>query len=78
MKTFLIKVANSHFTNLAIGIILVLSGLFEFGETLIDSFMEGDMHTGHGIIFLGCVHILKAIGEMLESLEHFKEGIEGS
>ena len=59
---------HPHVT-VGVGVVFMLSGLFEISETAVESAVEGlfgiDLALGHGIALVGIVQVLKGLAEVI-------------
>ena len=62
--------------HLFLGAVVALTGLMEVGETLQDDFVNGNFHSGHGVVLIGVWHLFRSLAEIVESFDYFKEGLE--
>ena len=76
LKSLIIRLANSKFLHLSLGGIVALSGFLEVKNTLAEDLLTGELHSGHGALLLGVWHLLHALGELAESTNYLKEGME--
>ena len=65
-------------TKLAVGLILIASGLIETYDTVLDDLHRLRVRVGHGVIILGVVHVLASLPEVIEGIEHWLSYQDGS
>ena len=64
-------------TKLFVGLILIISGLIEAYDTVLDDFHRLRVRVGHGVIILGVVHVLASLPEVIEGIERWLSYLEG-
>ncbi len=64
------KFVENPYVNVFIGLILLLSGLYEAWGTLYEDAISANFGTNHGVIIFGLFHVLKQIPDMFEGLDH--------
>jgi hypothetical protein len=55
---------------LAVGLILIVGGLIEAYDTVLDGFHRLRVRVGHGVLILGVVNVLASLPEVIEGIEH--------
>ncbi|MBT3237285.1 MAG: hypothetical protein HOK06_02670 [Rhodospirillaceae bacterium] len=76
MHTFIRKFENAvrnPYVEISVGLVLVITGFAEAGESLFEDVSQGNIGAHHGIIVLGLAHAMKAIPSILGSLVLFAE-----
>ena len=58
-------------TKLFVGLILIISGLIEAYDTVLDDFHRLRVRVGHGVLILGVVNVLASLPEVIEGIEHW-------
>lgn len=58
---------------LIVGLVLIITGFSEAGETLFDDLSSGNLGSHHGVMLLGLAHALKAVPSLLTGLMLFVE-----
>ncbi|NQU58814.1 MAG: hypothetical protein HQ513_16420 [Rhodospirillales bacterium] len=74
MHRFILKIENffrNPYFEAVIGIILLITGLAEAGDSIYEDVTSGNVGAHHGVILLGFVHVLKAIPVILSSFMLF-------
>ena len=56
-------------TKLGVGLILIVSGLIEAYDTVLDDFHRLRVRVGHGVVILGVVNVLASLPEVIEGIE---------
>ena len=69
-------VAKNKFLHIFLGLITVYAGFSETWETLAKDFSSGKIQGGHGVIFIGVLHLLRSIAEFVEAADDLEEGID--
>jgi hypothetical protein len=69
MKQVLVKIILSPHFSMGLGIVLVLCGILEMSETLIEQFMDLDVKGHHGLMIFGLGQIMKSLVDILEGAE---------
>ncbi len=73
----LIKRLETAFRNpwleLFVGVVLILTGFAEAGETIFEDISGGNIGSHHGVMLLGLAHALKAVPSLLTGLMLFVE-----
>lgn len=72
-KKLLRRLVRNPYLDLAVGAILVFSGIFEAWETFPDDFANGNLRVSHSVMLLGFVTVLKALTDMFAGLEFMDE-----
>ena len=75
-KKIILWVAKNKFLHIFLGLITVYAGFAETWETLAKDFSSGHIRAGHGVIFIGMLHLLRSISEFVEAADYLKEGID--
>jgi hypothetical protein len=65
-------------TRLGVGLILIISGLIEAYDTVLDDVHRLRVRVGHGVIILGIVNVLASLPEVIQGIEHWLSYLEGS
>ena len=76
MRSIIQFIAMNKFLHLFLGIVVAGSGLYEVGETLLDDIVSGNVHSGHGIVIVGILHMCKALGDIIEGSDYLKESMD--
>ncbi len=63
------KIIRSPYFSFAMGMMLLLCGILEATETIIEDFVNVEVKTHHGLILFGFGQILKSITDILEGTE---------
>ena len=64
-------------TKLAVGLILIVSGLIEAYDTVLDDLHRLRVRVGHGVVILGVVNVLASLPEVIEGIERWLSYLEG-
>jgi hypothetical protein len=64
-------------TKLAVGLILIVSGLIEAYDTVLDDLHRLRVRVGHGVVILGVVNVLASLPEVIDGLKHWLSYVEG-
>src|SRR6516162_1697560 len=64
-------------TKLAVGLILIVSGLIEAYDTVLDDLHRLRVRVGHGVVILGVVNVLASLPEVIDGIEHWLSYLEG-
>jgi hypothetical protein len=64
-------------TKLAVGLILIVSGLIEAYDTVLDDVHHLRVRVGHGVVILGVVNVLASLPEVIEGIERWLSYLEG-
>jgi hypothetical protein len=64
-------------TKLAVGLILIVSGLIEAYDTVLDDLHRLRVRVGHGVVILGIVNVLASLPEVIEGIERWLSYLEG-
>lgn len=67
------KLASNPYTEALVGIVLLVTGLAEAGDSVLEDIASGNVGARHGVILLGFVHVMKAIPSILGSLMLFAD-----
>jgi hypothetical protein len=70
------RVARNAWMHFFLGIVVLASGLADFGMTLLSDLMKGSFHIGHGVVLIGIAHALRALAEIVESFDYLNEAVE--
>jgi hypothetical protein len=62
---------------LGVGLILIVSGLIEAYDTVLDDFHRLRVRVGHGVVILGVVNVLASLPEVIDGLDRWLGYIEG-
>jgi hypothetical protein len=63
-------------TKLFVGLILIISGLIEAYDTVLDDVHRLRVRVGHGVVILGVVNVLASLPEVIEGIEHWLNYLE--
>jgi hypothetical protein len=58
-------------TKLAVGLILIVSGLIEAYDTVLDDVHRLRVRVGHGVVILGVVNVLASLPEVIDGIERW-------
>jgi hypothetical protein len=58
-------------TKLVVGLILIVSGLIEAYDTVLDDLHRLRVRVGHGVVILGVVNVLASLPEVIEGIEQW-------
>jgi hypothetical protein len=75
-KEIILKVAKNKFLHIFLGLVTVYAGFSETWGTLAEDFSSGNIRGGHGVIFVGVLHLLRSISEFVEAADYLEEGID--
>jgi hypothetical protein len=75
-KEIILWVAKNKFLHIFLGLITVYAGFSEIWETLAKDISSGHIRGGHGVIFVGVLHLLRSISEFIEAADYLEEGID--
>jgi hypothetical protein len=75
-KEIILRVSKNKFLHIFLGLITVYAGISETWETLAEDFSSGNIRGGHGVIFIGVLHLLHSISEFVEAADYLKEGVD--
>jgi hypothetical protein len=64
-------------TKLAVGLILIASGLIEAYDTVLDDLHRLRVRVGHGVLILGVVNVLASLPEVIAGVERWLSYLEG-
>jgi hypothetical protein len=64
-------------TKLVVGLILIVSGLIEAYDTVLDDLHRLRVRVGHGVVILGVVNVLASLPEVLDGIERWLSYLEG-
>ena len=67
------RFARNPYFGAVVGIVLLLTGLAEAGESIFEDIFSGEVGAHHGIILLGFAHAFKAIPSILSSMMLFAD-----
>jgi len=76
IKKIILRVAKNKSLHIFLGAMTVYAGFSEIWETIADDFRSANIRGGHGVIFVGVLHLLHSFSEFVESADYFKEGID--
>ncbi len=65
--------ARNPYLELVVGLILMMTGLVEAGESIFEDVSGGDIGAHHGIILLGLAHAFKAVPGILVGITLFAQ-----
>jgi hypothetical protein len=63
-------------TKLAVGLILIVSGLIEAYDTVLDDLHHLRVRVGHGVVILGIVNVLASLPEVIDGIERWLSYLE--
>jgi hypothetical protein len=63
-------------TKLAVGLILIVSGLIEAYDTVQDDLHRLRVRVGHGVVILGVVNVLASLPEVIDGIERWLSYLE--
>lgn len=63
------KIIRSPYFSVGLGVMLLLCGVLEAVETVLEDFMEIEVRTHHGLILYGIGQIMKALTDVFEGTE---------
>lgn len=72
-RTVLKKLIHNPYIDLAVGAILLVSGLWETWETIGPDLLAGNFRLHHGTVFLGFITALRAVADIFAGLEFMDE-----
>lgn len=72
------RIVKNRYLNLLVGLTLIAMSANEVWESLADGFDLTDLNSHAGLALIGFLHILKALPDLLEGLEHLEEKETGS
>ena len=75
-KEIILWVAKNKFLHIFLGLITVYAGFSETWETLAKDISSRQIKGGHGVIFIGVLHLLRSIAEFIEAADYLEEGID--
>jgi hypothetical protein len=75
-KEIILWVAKNKFLHIFLGLITVYAGFSETWETLAKDISSGQIKGGHGVIFIGVLHLLRSTAEFIEAADYLEEGID--
>jgi hypothetical protein len=58
-------------TRLGVGLILIVSGLIEAYDTVLDDFHRLRVRVGHGVIIVGVVNVLASLPEVIDGIDRW-------
>jgi len=58
-------------TKLVVGLILIVSGLIEAYDTVLDDLHRLRVRVGHGVVILGVVNVLASLPEVIDGIERW-------
>jgi hypothetical protein len=64
-------------TKLVVGLILIVSGLIEAYDTVLDDLHRLRVRVGHGVVILGVVNVLASLPEVIAGIENWLSYLEG-
>ena len=70
------KFVRSPFVTMAVGILLVLIGIFETTETAMEKLFHFHLNVGHGVLIVGVFNVLHSIVIFIEGLENISVASE--
>jgi hypothetical protein len=75
-KEIILRVAKNKFLHIFLGLMTVYAGFSEVWETLADDFRSANIRGGHGVLFVGVLHLLRSFSEFVEAADYLKEGVD--
>ncbi|MFT7299735.1 MAG: hypothetical protein ACI89Z_000187 [Porticoccus sp.] len=75
-KKIILNVAKNKHLHIFLGLMTVYAGISEVWETISDDFLSAHIRVGHGVVFVGILHLLRSFSEFVESADHLEEGID--
>jgi hypothetical protein len=63
-------------TKLVVGLILIVSGLIEAYDTVLDDLHHLRVRVGHGVVILGVVNVLASLPEVIAGIENWLNYLE--
>jgi hypothetical protein len=76
MKRAIKAIADNGYAHIFLGVVVAFSGGWEVADTLVEDIKSGHIQSGHGVFLIGIWHILKAVGELVESTDYLSEGLD--
>jgi hypothetical protein len=64
-------------TKLVVGLILIVSGLIEAYDTVLDDLHRLRVRVGHGVVIVGLVNVLASLPEVIDGIENWIIYLEG-
>ena len=75
-KKIIFYVAKNKYLHIFLGLMTVYAGISEVWETIYDDFRSANIKAGHGVVFVGILHLLRSFSEFVESADYLEEGID--
>jgi len=76
VRKFIKFVSKNKIFHLFLGSVTIMSGINEVWETIFDDIISGNIHSGHGVIFIGIWHCARSLSEFVEASDYLNEGLE--
>jgi hypothetical protein len=70
------RFVRNPFTQLAVAVILVVTGAVETYDNIVDEAAAFRPIVGHGVLALGLVHLLQAVPLVIDGLERWTRGVD--
>jgi|GEM_PF-6887618 len=67
----LLRVLRSHVWRAALGVLLVLVAVMEFGDTRLEQWLGAEIGAAHGVMILGIDQLVRGIASLLEAQQKF-------
>ena len=75
-KKIISVVAKNKHLHIFLGLMTVYAGISEVWETVSDDFLSANIRGGHGVVFVGILHLLRSLSEFVESSDYLEEGLD--
>ena len=75
-KKIILSVAKNKPLHIFLGLMTVYAGISEVWETISDDFLSANIRGGHGVMFVGILHLFRSLSEFVESADYLEEGID--
>jgi hypothetical protein len=76
IKKIILSVAKNKPLHIFLGLMTVYAGFSEVWETIADDFLSANIKAGHGVIFVGTLHLFRSFSEFVESADYLQEGVD--
>jgi hypothetical protein len=70
------RFVNHPVTEFCVGLILIVSGLIEAYDTVLDDLHHLRVRVGHGVVILGLVNLLASLPGVIEGIAHWLSPFE--
>lgn len=70
------RAARSPRTTLVVGVLLIVSSVFDLLDTAFEQMIGSEIGVGHGVIVWGLVEALKGLTSVLEDVTNVGEGLQ--